>query len=194
MALEIRPATAARFDDVVTILGPKREGAQGCWCLGYRLGHPAESELVGAHARSEAMRALCLRRSHAPGVLAYDDDGDVVGWAAISPRSELAELSTARYQGGADDGDWVAFCFRVRAGHGRKGVASALLTGAVGYAADRGADAVVGYPVDNRGEPVDRTLASVGTRGMFERAGFTVVEELTGSRSGFAQVMMRRQV
>lgn len=195
MSFEVEPATAARFDDVVTILGPKRERAQGCWCLGYRLGHPEESELVGASARSEAMRTLCRRRSHAPGVLAYDD-GEVVGWAAISPRSELAEISRAkRYQLAEDEGDpWVAFCFRVRAGHGGQGVAAALLAGAVEYAAERGASAVVGYPVDNRGGKVDRTLASVGTRGMFEKAGFTMVAELTGQRSGFPQVLMRRAV
>jgi GNAT superfamily N-acetyltransferase len=196
MTVDIRPATAARFEDVVTILGPKREGAQGCWCLGYRLGHPEESELVGARARSEAMHALCRRRSHAPGVLAYADD-EVVGWAAISPREELAEFTrAARYQVGTGDDDdpWVAFCFRVRAGHGRQGVARALLIGAVEYAAERGAGAVIGYPVDNHGERVDRTLASVGTRAMFERAGFAAVAELPGRRSGFAQVLMRREV
>jgi len=193
MTVDIRPATAARYQDVVTILGPQREGAQGCWCLRYRLG-PEESELVGAQARSEAMRALCRRRSHAPGVLAYADD-EVVGWAAISPRSELAEFTrAARYQVGDHDDPWVAFCFRVRAGHGRQGVAQALLVGAVEYAAERGAGTVIGYPVDNHGERVDRTLASVGTRAMFERAGFEAVAELPGRRSGFAQVLMQRSV
>lgn len=112
--LIFKPATGARFEDVRTILGPKREGAQGCWCLSVRLGPEEDAELRG-EARAEAVAKLCRRRAHAPGVLAYDDGGKV-----------------------------------------------------------------------------DRTLASVGTRRMFEQAGFTIDGHLDGSRDGFRQAVMRR--
>lgn len=193
MDFEITPATGARFDDVRTVLGPKREGAQGCWCLGYRLGHKEEQQLVGPE-RAEFVAGLCRRRAHAPGVLAYAD-GEVVGWAAVSPLSELHEFSTAKRYPHIDDQDvWILFCFRVRAGHGKKGVAHALLAGAVEYAASKGAPAIEGYPVDNGGAKIDRTFAYPGTRAMFEKAGFRKVGDVTGKHGGFTRVCMRKDL
>ena len=190
VTITIEAATGARFADVETILGPKRPGAQGCWCLSYRLGHKVESTLEGDQ-RSAYMAALCRRRSHAPGVLAYQG-GDVVGWAGVAPREEMHEFASSdRYPNRDEPGVWVVWCFRVRAGHGGRGVAQALLGGAVAYARARGARAVEGFPVDNGSEKVDRTMASFGVRVMFERAGFAQVAELRGRRGGFPQVVMR---
>ncbi|MEI2775110.1 MAG: GNAT family N-acetyltransferase [Tetrasphaera sp.] len=191
MAFEVKPATGARFADVCTILGPKKPGAQGCWCLGYRLGHAEEQKLVGP-ARAEFVGGLCRRRAHAPGVLAYAD-GDVVGWAAVSPLSELHESSTSKRYPHIDDQDvWIVFCFRTRAGQGKQGVAHALLAGAVEYAASKGAPAIEGYPVDNDGAKIDRTFAYPGTRAMFERAGFRKVGDVAGKHGGFTRVVMRK--
>lgn len=190
MSYAIHSATAARFEDVRAILGPKRPGAQGCWCLAFLLGHARESELHG-DARAEAMRSLCRRRAHAPGVLAYDD-GDVVGWAGISPWNEVHEFSHGRrYPELETDGAWVLWCIRVRAGHSAQGVATALIDGARDYAVRRGASAVLGFPVDNGETKVNRTLASVGVRRMFDRAGFRHVGDVDGTRDGFRQVAMR---
>jgi len=57
MAFVVRPATAERSDDVATILAPKREGAQGCWCLPYRL-TPREDEARRAPARARTVEAV----------------------------------------------------------------------------------------------------------------------------------------
>ena len=35
MTIEVRPATV--FDDVSTMVGPKRPDASVCWCLSYRI-------------------------------------------------------------------------------------------------------------------------------------------------------------
>ena len=138
MTYTIEAATGARFPDVRTILGPKRPGAQGCWCLSYRLGHKVESTLEGDQ-RPAYMAALCGRRSHAPGVLAYEGP-DVVGWAGVAPTQEMHEFSTSdRYPHRGEPGVWVVWCFRVRAGHGGRGVAQALLFGAVEHARALGA-------------------------------------------------------
>lgn len=162
MTIAIEPATAERFDDVRTILGPKREGAQGCWCLSIRLGPKADRELRG-EARAEAIAELCRRPAHAPGVLAYDEAGEVVGWCGVAPIEALHEVSRgARYRVLEDrDGVWAIWCLRIRAGQGGRGHASALVEGAARYAEERGAKSVVGFPVDSRGGKVDRTLASV---------------------------------
>jgi GNAT superfamily N-acetyltransferase len=86
---------------------------------------------------------------------------------------------------------WSVWCFRVRAGHRGQGIARALLAGAVDYARVHGAPAVEGYPVDNGGERVDLTMAYVGTRTLFEGAGFSKVADTEAVSGGFPRVVMR---
>ena len=45
--------------------------------------------------------------------------------------------------------------------------------------ADNGAPAIEGYPVDNKGEKVDLTMAYVGTRSLFQKAGFRKAADTT---------------
>jgi GNAT superfamily N-acetyltransferase len=209
VTVEIHPATADRFADVATIIGPRDPDANVCWCLSHRVDSRTNRELRG-RARGAYVEELC-RRPVAPGVLAYEgpeeppgalgrevgfvrtlaDGGDVVGWAAVAPRSELP-FARSRLIPHVDDLPvWTAWCFRVRPGHRRRGVAHALLTGAVAYAQEQGAPAVEGYPVDNRGEKVDLTMAFVGTRGLFEAAGFAKAADTTAIAGGFPRVLMR---
>jgi hypothetical protein len=82
----------------------------------------------------------------------------------------------------------------VRPGHRGRGVSLPLLEGAVAYAASQGAPAVEGYPVDNRGQKVDMTMAYVGTRRLFERAGFSKVADTDSVSGGFPRVVMRRRL
>ena len=63
--------------------------------------------------------------------------------------------------------------------------------GAVEYARAHGAPAVEGYPVDNKGKKVDLTMAFVGTRAMFEGAGFTKAADTDSVSGGFPRVLMR---
>jgi len=51
---------------------------------------------------------------------------------------------------------------------------------------------VEAYPVDNDGAKVDLTMAYVGTRAMFERAGFSKVADTTSVLNGFPRLLMRR--
>jgi hypothetical protein len=63
--------------------------------------------------------------------------------------------------------------------------------GAVEYARSQGASAIEGYPVDNRGEKVDQTMAYVGARKLFEDAGFTKAADPRSVAGGFPRVLMR---
>jgi hypothetical protein len=73
-------------------------------------------------------------------------------------------------------------------------VSHALLAGAVEFARAHGAPAVEGYPVDNDGARVNPTLAYVGTRRLFESAGFTKAADTTAVSDGFPRVLMRRDL
>ncbi len=188
MSIEIRPATKVRFDDVATMLGPKNPASSVCWCLSHRIDSTTNRDLVGP-ARGEYVKKLCSREV-APGVLAYED-AEVVGWAAVAPRSELPFARSTKIPHVDDLPAWVVWCIRVRPGHRGKGISHALLDGAVAYARSRGAPAVEGYPVDNKGEKVDLTMAYVGTRRVFEDAGFTKAADTNSVSGGFPRVVMR---
>lgn len=188
MSIEVRPATAARFDDVAIMLGPKNPDSSVCWCLSHRLDSKTNRELVGP-ARGEYVRMLCSRNV-APGVLGYED-GEVVGWAAVAPRAELPFARSRKIPHVDELPVWSVWCIKVRPGHRGKGISHALLDGAVAYARSHGAPAIEGYPVDNKGKKVDLTMAYVGTRALFERAGFTKVADTQSVSGGFPRVLMR---
>jgi GNAT superfamily N-acetyltransferase len=188
MTIEVVPATAQRFDDVATMIGPKRPTSTVCWCLSHRVDARTNRSLVGPQ-RGEYVRQLC-QRPVAPGVLAYDG-GEVVGWAAVAPRSELPFARSTKIPHVDDLPVWSAWCIRVRPGHRGQGISHALLAGAVDYARSQGAPMIEGYPVDNEGRKVDLTMAFVGTRGLFEAAGFTKAADTTSVAGGFPRVLMR---
>ena len=125
-----------------------------------------------------------------PGVLAYDGS-EVVGWAAVAPRADTT-FARNRKIPHVDDADvWSVWCIRVRPGHRKQGVSHHLLRGAVRFARESGAPAIEGYPVDNGDQKVDMTMAYVGTRALFERAGFVKVSDTDSVLDGFPRVLMR---
>ena len=86
---------------------------------------------------------------------------------------------------------WSIVCVVVRSGHRRQGVTVQLIDGAAAYAASRGAPAVEAYPVEPEGR-MDTTMAFVGTRSMFENAGFEVIGTTHAVASGLPRLIMRR--
>jgi GNAT superfamily N-acetyltransferase len=191
VSIEVVPAAAARFDDLAMMLGPRNPDSSVCWCLSHRVDSKTNRELVG-RARGEYVRKL-TRRAVAPGVLAYDG-AEVVGWAAVAPRSELPFARSTKIPHVDDLPVWSVWCIRVRPGHRGKGISHHLLAGAVAYARSKDAPAVEGYPVDNRGDKVDITMAYVGTRKLFEDAGFTKAADTRAVSGGFPRVVMRLEL
>jgi GNAT superfamily N-acetyltransferase len=185
----IHPATHARFEDVRTMVGPKNPSSSVCWCLSHRIPAKDNRELAGQE-RADYVEALTRKRTK-PGVLAYDGD-EVVGWAAVAPRSDLPFARSTKIPHVDDLPVWSAWCIRVRPGHRGRGISHVLLEGAVTYAVQRGAPAVEGYPVDNDGAKVDLTMAYVGTRKLFEDAGFELASSTEATSAGFPRVVMRR--
>ena len=188
MSIVVLPATSTRFGDVATMLGPKNPESSVCWCLSHRLDWKTNRALVGP-ARGEYVRKLCGRKV-APGVLAYDG-AEVAGWAAVAPRAELPFERSTKIPHVDDLPVWSAWCIRVRSGYRGRGISHVLLDGAVAYARAQGAPAIEGYPVDNEGKRVDLTMAYVGTRKLFEDAGFTKAADTRSVAGGFPRVVMR---
>jgi len=62
------------------------------------------------------------------------------------------------------------------------------------WAASQGAPAVEAYPVDPGAERMDLTMAFVGTRAMFENAGFEAIGTTDAVASRMPRLVMRRDL
>ena len=187
MAIEVRPAT--KFADVRVMLGPKRPDANVCWCLSYRLTSSKENRELTGEARGRRVRQL-VRQKLPPGVLAHDGD-EVVGWAAVHPRADTSFARNRKIPHVDELDVWSVWCIRVKPGSRGRGISNQLLGGAVEFARANGAPAIEGYPVDNKGRRVDLTMAYVGTRRLFEQAGFEKAADTDSVLDGFPRVLMR---
>lgn len=191
---ETHPLTPDRFEDFADIVNKSRRPI-ACWCLSHRLQAAQVTELggTGPDAREKAMRRLC-EREHPPGVVTYRD-GVAVGWCSIGPRAEIPRLAGSKLIRPVDDVPvWSIICVVVRSGHRRQGVTQHLLQGAVAYAAASGAPAVEAHPVDPGDQRMDLTMAFVGTKAMFDRAGFRVVGTTDAVAGGLPRLTMRRDL
>jgi GNAT superfamily N-acetyltransferase len=184
--IEVRPAVG-RYDDFYEVVGVKKPGGGGCWCMSYRDSRVSNDERPGY------MRDLC-ETEPGPGVLVYVDDV-VAGWCSIAPRSTYRRLMNSRTIPFVDDRDaWVAVCFVVRAGYRKRGLMHDLLAGAVEHARAHGAEVVEGYPADVGPDRVDVISGYVGTVRMFEQAGFERAAETSGVSGGRRRWVMRKEL
>jgi GNAT superfamily N-acetyltransferase len=191
---ETHPVTPDRFEDFADVINKNRRPTH-CWCLSHRLQAKEIEGLggTGEDARERAMRSLC-EREHPPGVVTYLD-GVPVGWCNIGPRSEITRLAQSKLMLPVDDLPvWSIVCVVVRSGFRRRGATGHLLEGAVAYAAENGAPAVEAHPVDPGDGRMDLTMAFVGTRAMFEKAGFAVVGTTDAVASKLPRLVMRRSL
>ena len=135
---------------------------------------------------SERSKGASHDRATTSGLVAYLD-GEPVGWCAVEPRTAYPRLllkTRVPWDGRAEDKTdgsvWAVTCFVTRKGFRRRGISRALAHAAVGYARDRGARALEGYPlITGPGQEVMPVEVHVGSRSAFEDAGFTEVNQPT---------------
>lgn len=161
--VEVLPAASDRFDDVAAILGCHAEAVQCCCCQYWRM-TSSEYSRSTIEERRRALRAQ-LAESPAPGIVAYVG-GEPAGWCGFGIRQRVGRLARSRTIPALDDLPvWAVYCFTVRVGYRRKGLARALLGGLIDYAREQGAPALEAYPVDTGGARIHGTAAYVGTTG-----------------------------
>jgi GNAT superfamily N-acetyltransferase len=192
-AISVVPANEASWEDLQTIFGT-RGTASRCQCQRYKL---ARRESFASFPVEE--RAHRLRRQTdcghpesgtTSGLVAYLD-GEPAGWCAVEPRTAYEGLVrnnrvpwTDRAEDKADDSVWAVTCLFTRAGFRKRGVSRALARAAVGFARERCARALEGYPMITKDVILEEL--HVGTQGVFADAGFAEV-----SRPTLRRVVMR---
>jgi GNAT superfamily N-acetyltransferase len=190
--LTIVPANEASWDDLRAVFG-MRGAAATCWCQRYKL-RPRESfGSFPAEERAHRLRAQtdCGHEESetTSGLVAYLG-GEPAGWCAVEPRTAYSGLLRVfrvpwegRSEDKADDSVWALTCVFARPGFRRRGIAHALVPAAVDFARKRGARALEGYPMlTTPGQEIAWDEIHVGSRGMFEAAGFAEVSRPTKRR------------
>jgi GNAT superfamily N-acetyltransferase len=175
--VEVVPATVDRYEDVLSIL---HGGDMACLCQYWRM-TSGEYSRSSIDARLDALRSQ-MEETPPPGMVAYVD-GEPAGWLGFGVRQRVGRLVRSRTIPAVDDLPvWAIYCFTVRVGYRRRGVARALLAGLIDYAREHGPPALEAYPVETEGARIHGTAAYVGVASMFETAGFRRVLE-TAARS-----------
>ncbi len=190
--IRVVPATPDRWPDIEELFA-----RIACWCQYWRV--PAsEYRRASTDELREGLRAARQRalrnqvgQPTPPGMLAYID-GRSLGWCGFGPRHTMERLVRSRTIPAVDTRPvWAIVCFLVRVGYRRRGVARALLDGAIECARLHGAPALEAYPVDPGSKRIDVTFAYVGTLSMFERAGFRRIVETSAQSAGLSRWLMR---
>ena len=170
-----------------------RGPAAVCQCQRYKLqpresfgSFPAEERAFRLREQTDCGHPEARRTS---GLVAYLD-GAPAGWCAVEPRTAYPGLLRVyrvpwegRAENRADDSVWAVTCVFTRAGYRRRRIAYALVQAAVDFARRRGARALEGYPMITKpGGKITWDEIHVGSRSIFEAAGFTEVSRPTPRR------------
>ena len=195
MELDIQPLTRERLPDLASLFDQGGD-PKWCWCAYYRVRSIDFSSATPTGNRRvlEAAVDTTSADGRGPGLLAYHD-GEVVGWVSVGPRDDYERLQHSKVLAPVDDKPvWSIVCFVVARKARGQGVARAMLDAAIDYARQRGATLLEAYPVETDGTRVPAANAFKGTLGMFERAGFEVVERRRANSASAARPIVRRSV
>jgi GNAT superfamily N-acetyltransferase len=163
--LAIRPVTEATWADFADLFAA-RGGPHHCWCALYRF--PGVASMAPA-AKRDAMKGL-VAAGRPIGVLAYEGSRPI-GWCSVAPRPGYGRLARSRTMPRvtpAEVDTWTILCLFVPRSHRGRGVARALLGGAVDYARASGAAVVEAYPHDAAGISATHR----GHSALYRAAGF----------------------
>ena len=187
--MQFHPVTPDRWADLVTLFG-NRGACGGCWCMYWRLPTPEFQSGKGDVNKKRLEEIVCKREGGLPpGILAYSDAGEPVGWCAVAPRAEYDYFTRTKSLPAIDDQPvWSVTCFFVRKDQRRTGVATGLLNAAAEFVKANGGSILEGYPTRPKKGALPDTFAWTGLPQSFTAAGFEKVQ------TGGARDIMRRSL
>jgi len=175
----IEPLREKNFEAFASLhSGP---GCAGCYCMYWHDPKDNRAWQMEPPENNRAAKLARLREGKTHGVLSFESHDGVdlcVGSMQIEPRSSLHKLTTRMpYRDlPADPGRWSVGCVLVRESHRRRGVARALLRGAIELLrANPSATAIEAYP--RLGDELRDEELWTGPQSLFAREGFAVLRE-----------------
>jgi GNAT superfamily N-acetyltransferase len=176
LKIRIEPLTADSWDDLVELFErPGTSIARGCYCMFYRRAgkHEVPAGTTYSEANKRALKSL-VDRGVVPGLIGYEN-GRPIGWVSLGPRADYAKLKRSPVMKPVDERPvWSIICFVVDPKARHRGVAEAMLKGAVTWARKQGVTLLEAYPCDKPAKAADDSMW-FGAKRMFDRAGFVEV-------------------
>jgi GNAT superfamily N-acetyltransferase len=145
----------------------------------FRLGRP-EWVAAGRSGRKAMLEAI-VEAGPPPGLLAYAG-GEPMGWVAVAPREDHAQIGRSRIMRPVDDAPAHAVtCFYLAPRWRRRWLMRPLIEAAVAFARERGASLVEAYPFD---PPPDQRISGGyhGIAAAFRDHGFVEVARRSPAR------------
>lgn len=191
MSLDIRPATHDLWPALRALFGPQGV-CYGCRCSYFRLA-PKQRLAMSRDDREELLKAATAAPLP-PGLIAIDNK-QPIGWVQVTPRAHVPRWNTSRTVSRPLDGDdpddaglWAVSCFFITANRRGEGHSRALLDAAVDHAACHGALILEACPMEQAKHSKSPSLY-VGSRAVFEKAGFETVAERKPGRPLMRKVL-----
>lgn len=176
---EFQPLTPDTWSGFQALFG-ERGAYGGCWCMWWRCTR-REFEQQQGEGNRLAMKAL-VDSGVIPGILAYNA-GQAIGWCSIAPREQFGTLQRSPVLKRLDDQPvWSLVCLFVHKDFRARGLARALVRGAVDHARSQGATIVEAYPTQPRKDRLPPISSFMGVPALFEQAGFVECARPSKSR------------
>ena len=176
MRIAVKPLTPDTWADLIELFGrPGASIARGCYCMCYRRSgkHETAPGVSYSESNKRALKAL-VDRGVVPGLIGYEK-GRPIGWVSLGPREDYAKLARSPVMKAVDEKPvWSIICFFVDAKARHRGVAAAMLKGAIAWAKKQRVTLLEAYPYDKPRRGADDFLW-FGAKAMFDRAGFVEV-------------------
>ncbi len=181
--MQTRPLSDQDWPVIETLFG--RNGAcGGCWCMLWRIPRGGKYwDQQKGEGNKQAFRRL-VENGEVFGPLAFSD-GIPVGWCSIGPKGDFPYFSRSRVLAhGSPPGTWCVTCFFIPLRWRGKGIATGLLKAAITLAHTKGASGLEGYPVVPKSaqQAIPAAFAWTGVPRLYQRCGFELVTEISGSR------------
>lgn len=186
-AFRARPLTAETWPHLEELFEVRGNAiVRDCYCMFFRHARPPKNAPHPNPDNKAGLRALVDGDGVTPGLVGYVDDLPA-GWISLGPRPGYRRLERSRVMKQVDDTPvWSIVCTFVATPFRGQGVQHRLLAAAVEHAREHGAGTLEAYPID-KPERSHPDSMFVGSRSLFERAGFTEVARRSPTR-----VIMRR--
>lgn len=181
-AFQARPLTAQTWPDLEELF-EVRGGAvvRDCYCMWFRRERPPEDAPRPKPDNKAGLRSIVDGDGVSPGLVGYVD-GEPAGWISLGPRADFRRLDRSRIMKQIDDTPvWSVLCTFVAKAYRGQGLQHELLAAAVEHARDHGVGMLEAYPID-KPERSHPDSMFVGSRSLFERAGFTEVVRRSPTR------------
>lgn len=181
-SLRVEAATPAHFEGLAALF---EAAGSPCFCRFWHFAGDNNAWLdrcynaVGEN-RAEFESALRAGSDEARGIVASDEHGAIVGWLKVAPVAVMKKAYARRlYRNlpcfeGDRTGVFTIGCAMVHPAHRHRGVATALVAGAVRIAPSWGARALEAFPRRPK-EPVSDDELWTGPMGVYEKNGFVEV-------------------